>query len=393
MFCHRRDAISIGESCAKQLFLPICQLSLKNHEKTPYICTIVGRPHFCNLSGLHQGSMSKTVKGRYAPSPTGRMHLGNAMTALLSWLCAKSRGGQWLLRIEDLDTQRCKRQWAQLLQEDLLRLGLEWDEGGLTPGCNDTPDCNSTPGCNSISYCQSERSEFYAEALKRLEGLTYPCYCTRADIMAAGAPHESDGRVIYNGRCRQLQQWERPKDKQHSIRIAVPDKDIIFNDLVYGRQRINLQRDCGDFILRRSDGGFAYQLAVVVDDALMGITQVVRGRDLLLSTAQQIFLYESLGFDIPEFCHLPLICNTSGQRLSKRDKSLDMGQLLKTHSPEEIIGHLAFLAGITNAPEPCLPKDLIKEFSVSKIRQADICTNVSSPQLCNCTNAGDQNLY
>jgi len=295
------------------------------------------------------------------------MHLGNAMTALLSFLQAKSQGGQWLLRIEDLDPQRCKREWAELMQEDLLRLGLEWDEGGLNSA---TKDIKGSPDPHT-SYCQSERSDIYARALERLEGLSYPCYCSRADILAAGAPHESDGRVIYSGRCRNLKEWERPKERRHSIRIAVPDKDIIFNDLVYGRQSFNLQRDCGDFILRRSDGGFAYQLAVVVDDALMGVTDVVRGRDLLLSTAQQIFLYEALGFAPPRFCHLPLLCNSAGQRLSKRDKAMDMEELLKTHSPEEIIGRLAFLAGITSAPEPCMPKDLIKEFSVSKIRRND----------------------
>jgi len=301
------------------------------------------------------------------------MHLGNAMTALLSWLCAKSQGGQWLLRIEDLDPLRCKREWAELMQEDLLRLGLEWDEGGLDNCGRGASESSPAP----ISYCQSERSDIYARALKKLEGLTYPCYCTRADILSAGAPHQSDGRVIYSGKCRSLHSWERPQGKAHSIRIEVPDKDVIFNDLVYGRQCYNLQRDCGDFILRRSDGGYAYQLAVVVDDALMGVTQVVRGRDLLLSSAQQIFLYESLGFEVPEFCHLPLLCSSKGERLSKRDRSMDLGELLKTHSAEEIIGRLAFLSGIIPSEQPCLPKDLIGEFSIDKIRPEDITAELS----------------
>ena len=257
-------------------------------------------------------------KGRFAPSPTGRMHLGNIFTALISWLDAKSRGGTWLLRIEDLDTQRSRYEYARLIEDDLSWLGLEWDEGGL----DDTGD--------AAPYSQSRRSGIYAGCLSRLEatGFTYPCRCTRAGIMAARAPHQRDGRVIYGGTCH-----------------------------------FNLARECGDFILRRADGAWAYQLAVVVDDALMGVTRVVRGCDLLLSAAQQIYLYGLLGFRAPEFAHVPLLCNGAGQRLSKRDGALDMESLRRTHTPGQLVGRLAFMAGLTVSPEPCSPSDLVPLFS------------------------------
>ena len=323
-------------------------------------------------------------KGRFAPSPTGRMHLGNVVSALLSYLSAKKDGGKWLLRIEDLDPQRCKEEYARTLEEDLVRLGLEWDEGGMD--------------ADGGMYRQSRRGEIYAEALERLSRLpapeatarrqeagepqdpddrqaarlTYPCYCSRADLMAAGAPHESDGRVVYPGTCRNLAPEQRPSGKNPAIRIQVPDKDIAFTDGHYGRQVFNLARDCGDFILRRADGIHAYQLAVVVDDAAMGVTQVVRGRDLLLSTAQQIYLYDLLGLEAPAFFHTPLICARDGRRLCKRDKSTDLGEMLKTKSPVEIIGIAAFCAGILKKPEACSPADLLKIYDPEALPREDI---------------------
>lgn len=298
-----------------------------------------------------------SVKGRFAPSPTGRMHLGNICAALISRLSAKSRGGEWLLRIEDLDPQRSKPEYIGLLEQDLRALGMTHDEGGTEGRGDDGP------------YLQSQRDEIYSDALRRLNemGLLYRCRCTRADIMATQAPHQSDGRVVYNGNCR-------PSDKPPfppidinekgvgSIRLRVPDEEIEFEDRWCGKQTMNLARDCGDFIVRRSDGAWGYQLAVVVDDALMGVTEVVRGEDLLLSTAQQIYIYRLLGYDVPEFAHFPLVRNESGERLSKRDRAESMESLLAQYGPEEILGLAAFKAGIIPSPVPHTPDSLITPY-------------------------------
>ena len=294
--------------------------------------------------------MRNELKGRFAPSPSGRMHLGNIFTALMSWLSVKSRGGKWLLRIEDLDPQRSKYEYARLIEDDLRWLGLDWDEGGLDNIGPDGP------------YSQSQRGHLYAEALDRLiaSGDTFPCYCTRAEIMATQAPHQSDGRVVYPGTCRNL--ISHP-DRKPSIRLKVTDEQIAFTDLIAGHHSYNLARECGDFILQRADGAWAYQLAVVVDDAAMGVTEVMRGNDLLLSAAQQIWLYRRLGLSAPTFAHLPLICNSAGQRLSKRDASLSMEALRKIHSPESLVGLTAHLAGLTATPDPIPAKDLIPLFS------------------------------
>lgn len=298
-------------------------------------------------------------KGRFAPSPTGRMHLGNVFTALVSWLSAHSRGGSWVLRIEDLDPQRSKREWARLIEDDLHWLGLDWDEGGL--------DHRGPCG----PYCQSERLDIYAAALDRLRatGLTYGCTCRRADIMATQAPHQSDGRIVYAGTCRPAPMpcFAPEPDAPHSIRIYVPDEDTAFTDGVFGPQRCNLATHCGDFVLRRADGAWAYQLAVAVDDAAMGITEVVRGCDLLLSTAQQLYLYRLLGLRAPAYAHVPLLCNAAGRRLSKRDSSMAMDSLRERFTPNEIIGRLAAAAGLIPEAAPCSPADLIPLFSLSRI--------------------------
>lgn len=289
------------------------------------------------------------IKGRFAPSPTGRMHLGNVFSALLSWLSAKSQGGTWLLRIEDIDPQRSKQEYAEFIMDDLHWLGLDWDEG---------------------PYYQSERGDIYEHYLKQLtdNGLTYPCYCTRADILATQAPHESDGRVVYKGTCRNLAPGV--KTGPAAIRMKVPSEGkgiLSFTDGHYGMQTIDLTTHCGDFIVRRKDGAWAYQLAVVVDDALMGINEVVRGCDLLLSSPQQIYLAQQLGFAPPHFTHLPLLCNKQGQRLSKRDQSLDMAALRTSNTPEEIIGMLAHAAGLQQSNEPITAQELVGEFSWDKI--------------------------
>lgn len=325
------------------------------------------------------------MKGRFAPSPTGRMHLGNVYSALLSWLSIRSQGGAWVLRIEDIDPQRSRPAYAQQIKDDLRWLGLDWDE----------------------EYTQSQRFPLYEQYLRQLQatGLVYPCYCTRADIMATQAPHESDGRIVYAGTCRpqELRGVKRVEgvegsiprafdspiprkidssknrkidastpQRSPSLRLFVPDEDIAFTDAHYGPQSVNLATHCGDFVLRRADGAWAYQLAVVVDDALMGITEVVRGRDLLLSAPQQLYLYRLLGFPSPTFCHLPLLCNASGQRLCKRDKSLDLGELRQHHSAEALVGLLAFHAGLIDQPSPLSAQSLIPFFSWAKVPCEDI---------------------
>ena len=271
------------------------------------------------------------------------MHLGNIYTALLSWLSVKSRGGRWTLRIEDLDPQRSKIENARLIEDDLHWLGLEWDEGGLDGVGPNGP------------YVQSRRHHLYKEALERLKasGLCYPCSCTRADILATQAPHESDGRVVYKGTCRPPVMPSPYMDRPGAaVRLMVPDEDISFIDRIKGPQTVNLAGHCGDFIVRRGDGAWSYQLAVVVDDALMGVTEVMRGDDLLLSAAQQIYLYRLLGFDSPEFAHVPLVCNEQGIRLSKRDRSLSMEYLREHHTPEEVLGIAAHRAGLIPSPFP-----------------------------------------
>lgn len=284
-----------------------------------------------------------------------------------------------MLRIEDLDPQRCKLDYALQLEDDLRWLGLDWDEGGT----------ENRGSCGP--YLQSQRSEIYEDFLERLRrtGLTYPCTCTRADIMATQAPHESDGRIVYNGTCRPANipviasnavrasvPDDSPSGLSAATRLYVPDKAITFTDGHYGAQSVNLATHCGDFILRRKDGAWAYQLAVVVDDALMGITEVVRGRDLLLSASQQLYLYGILSLNAPEFIHFPLLCNEAGQRLSKRDKSLDMGELRQTYTPEQIIGRIAYFAGQTDCPEPMNTQELLKLFEWDKVPVQDIVIEV-----------------
>lgn len=301
----------------------------------------------------------RLVKGRFAPSPSGRMHLGNVFAALISWLSAKSKGGKWLLRIEDLDRQRSKPEYAKLIEDDLHWLGLDWDEGG-------------TEGYGPAGpYLQSQRDEIYEQhfSLLKEKGLLYRCGCRRADILAQQAPHESDGRIVYPGTCRPSPFPPFPSQgpDKGAWRLYVPDDDIIVDDEVFGRQIVNLTDHCGDFVVRRADGGWAYQLAVVVDDALMGVTEVVRGCDLLLSAAQQNYLYDIFGWKRPLYAHIPLLCNAEGQRLSKRDQSLSMAELRQRRRPEEIIGMLAHLAGLTEEPNPCRPADLIEAYSASRL--------------------------
>ena len=293
--------------------------------------------------------MNRSV-GRFAPSPTGRMHLGNVYSALLSWLSVKSKGGEWLLRIEDIDPGRSRMEYAGLIMDDLEWLGLEWD---------------------GAPVFQSQRSDIYRHYFSMLEaqGLTYPCYCTRADLLASQAPHESDGRVVYPGTCRHL---PPQPGKAAAVRLIVPDKEVAYEDGHYGLQCTNLALQVGDFIIRRKDGAWAYQLAVVVDDALMGVTEVVRGRDLLLSALQQMYVARCLGFESPMFIHLPLLLGASGLRLCKRDQGMDMAALRQCYSAPQLLGLLAFLAGILPKPEPVALSELVRLFSWDKVPLSDI---------------------
>ena len=285
------------------------------------------------------------------------MHLGNVFAALVAWLSARAEGGSVVLRIEDLDPRAQRPGVAETLMRDLEWLGLNWDEG---------------------PYWQSERGEVYAEALARLEerGLLYPCFCTRADLRAASAPHASDGALVYPGTCRGLSEEEvarRSAERSPSLRLRVPDADdpagtVEFRDLAYGPHREVLARDCGDFLVRRSDGVVAYQLAVVVDDALMGVTQVVRGHDLLPSCARQTYLARLLGWEPPQYGHVPLLVAPDGRRLAKRDRDLDLGALRERGvRPERIVGALAAAAGIAEPGCEASPEDLVGGFSWEEI--------------------------
>ena len=298
----------------------------------------------------------KTLRGLFAPSPSGRMHLGNLWSALLAWLSARSQGGEMVLRLEDLDPDRCTRAWCDQVMRDLEWLGLTWD--------------------NEPVY-QSERTAVYAEAFHALEerGLIYPCYCTRAERLAASAPHRSDGQTIYDGRCSRLTEAEREalsQTRRPAWRVKVGQESITFCDFLYGEYKEDLKTDCGDFILRRSDGVYAYQLAVVADDAAMGVTQVVRGSDLLSSTPRQIYLQRLLGLPEPEYGHVPLLLAADGRRLAKRDRDQELGELQSGYTAPELLGHLAHLAGLIPEPAPITAQQLVPLFSWEKLTREDL---------------------
>ena len=296
--------------------------------------------------------MSSCV-GRFAPTPSGRMHLGNVFSALMAWASVRSQNGSLILRVEDLDIRAHNPQYTSLLLDDLQWLGLTWDKG---------------------PYYQSRRTELYQEALLdlRQQGLLYPCFCSRADLHAAQAPHASDGTYVYAGTCRNLSQSERKELSSHKIpatRIHVPNKIYAFEDKVYGSTSQNLAESCGDFIVQRADGVFAYQLAVVVDDADMGITEVVRGSDLLSSTPRQLYLQDVLGLSHPTYAHLPLLVAPDGRRLSKRNHDLDLGVLRSQgKTPEEILGFLAYCVGLTKENEPLSAVQIANRFSWETLR-------------------------
>ena len=290
------------------------------------------------------------VVGRFAPTPSGRMHLGNVFAALVAWLSVRKDGGRMVLRMEDLDTQRTSAEFAEILRDDLQWLGLDWDE-------------ETQP--------QSQRSELYREYFEKLEvmGLLYPCYCTRSQLHSVNAPHLSDGTYVYTGTCRNLSEEQRAAfGRAPAWRVRVPDQEWTVQDRIQGRYTENLATHCGDFVVRRADGVYVYQLAVTVDDALAGVTQVVRGTDLLSSAPRQMYLQSLWGFQHPEYAHVPMLLAPDGRRLSKRDKDLDLGYLRTHTTAEKLIGVLAHSAGLLDSPTPISAKELANQFSFEKIR-------------------------
>ena len=303
-------------------------------------------------------------KGRFAPSPSGRMHLGNLFSFLVAWLDARSAGGRMVLRMEDLDPDRTGEPWTSHIVEDLRWLGLDWEEG-YGVGGPDGP------------YAQRERTAFYDAAFQRLQaaGVVYPCWCSRAQRLAASAPHPGEERDLGHCPCRDLSQVEREDRamvRAPAWKAALPHERVRFRDLVQGEQVFDLARDCGDFVIRGADGVYGYQLAVTVDDALMGITRVVRGRDLLDSAARQIWLMGQLGYCPPVYAHVPLLLSPDGRRLSKRERDLDLGVLRQSHRPEELLGALAWLAGLRKEPAPVTAEALARDFSWNRVTQADL---------------------
>ncbi len=295
--------------------------------------------------------------GRFAPTPSGRMHLGNVFAALIAYLSVKSQGGALVLRMEDLDTQRTSEEYARVLREDLSWLGLTWDL--------ETPP-------------QSQRSAVYDRYFDRLRelDLLYPCYCTRSQLHSVNAPHLSDGTYLYPGTCRNLAPGSQP-DRPPAWRVKVPDREWTVADLAQGIYKENLLTHCGDFVVRRADGVYVYQLAVTVDDGEAGVTEVVRGADLLSSAPRQMYLQELFGFPHPRYGHVPMLVAPDGRRLSKRDKDMDLGYLRDHVTAEALLGLLAYSAGLTDRLQSLSAKELCGEFSWDKLQKSSICIDLS----------------
>ena len=305
------------------------------------------------------------MRGRYAPSPTGQLHLGNARTALLAYWQARAQNGQFVMRVEDLDLQRSRPEFIQANLQELRWLGLSWDEG---------PDV----GGPYAPYKQSARFELYEKALKVLEasGHLFECYLSRkdlrGDLQVASAPHGAG--TVYGAAQRNLNEQvktqKQREGKTSSLRFAVKPQTLTFQDEVLGSVTLNPAQETGDFVVRRADGEWAYQLAVVVDDIAMNITHVLRGDDLLPSTGAQLLLYEALGAEPPTFAHVPLLLNTDGSRLAKRKGSLTLTSLKAAGvKPERVVGLLAFTAGLIENLEETHVDDFAETFDLGLIRK------------------------
>lgn len=291
------------------------------------------------------------LTGRFAPSPTGTLHVGNLRTALASWLSVKARGGRWIVRIEDVDRPRCDPGIAEAQMRDLAALGLESDEEVIW---------------------QSRRDERYRAALARLheDGHLYPCACTRKDLQRlASAPHLEDGLRPYDGACRS-RAWQ---SFDAALRFHLPEGEVAWDDLSLGPQQDNPESLTGDPLLFRRDGVFAYHLAVVVDDGDQGVTEIVRGADLRSVTATQVRLQEALGLPRPTYAHLGLVTAPEGTRLGKRGGALGLDALrARSVGAEDLIGWLGFSLGCLDHAEPCRAEDLIPHFEWSRVPPGEI---------------------
>ena len=292
--------------------------------------------------------------GRFAPSPTGLLHIGSLLTAVASYADARAHQGKWLVRIEDLDPPREMPGAAADILRTLEAFGFEWD--------------------GEVAY-QSRRYGLYQDTLDRLKaaGLVYPCYCSRKDWQAA-ATQGSDG-FVYNGRCRVPQQRPHTQNKTPAWRIQVPDRVIGFSDGIVGQYAQNLAHDIGDFVLLRADGYWAYQLAVVADDADQGITHIVRGQDLLVSTPRQIYLQQCLGAPTPSYSHLPLLTNNQGQKWSKQT----LAPALDLNQKEQLLRQVLTYLNLPDAPAVNRPQELldwaVAHWQMDKIPKSSIITD------------------
>jgi glutamyl-tRNA synthetase len=320
-------------------------------------------------------------RGRWAPSPTGPFHLGSARTALVAWLSARSGGGAFVWRVEDLDPPRTVPAAAEEQIADLAWLGLDWDEGPLPAGAPGEGAAGAALERGPHTpYRQSLREAVYRDALARLEaaGRLFPCRRSRRDLQGlASAPHGAGGvppypagwrpRRLEAGWLERLLAAERP---DAAVRFRVDAAPVRFRDLLQGEIEERVAETVGDFVLRRRDGLWAYQLAVVADDLAMGITEVVRGADLLASTGRQIQLVEALGGARPAYAHVPLVLNAAGEKLSKRDGGATLAELRAAGvAPERVVGWLAFTLGLAERPEAVQPHELVPRFAWRRLRR------------------------
>jgi glutamyl-tRNA synthetase len=293
------------------------------------------------------------VVGRFAPSPSGEIHLGNARTALLAWMDTRARGGRMLLRVEDLDRDRCKPELADGIRCDLEWLGLDWDA--------ETPP-------------QSTRDPAYAAALETLtrRGEVYECFCTRRELAVASAPHGPDAERRYPGTCRTLDAAGRAAHvaagRRPALRVRMSGEPVEVADRVHGLVVQRVGEAVGDIVVRRSDGLFAYQLAVVTDDAADGVTDVVRGDDLLWSTPRQVALGHMLELPAPAYAHVPLVLGPDGARLAKRHGAVSIAELRDGGAtPAAIVGRLAASAGLVDDSTALMPEELLDGFDLARI--------------------------
>lgn len=318
---------------------------------------------------------SSQVIGRLAPSPTGYLHLGNTWAFLCAWLGARKADGQLIMRIEDIDPQRSRAEYVTALIDDLHWLGLDWDYG---PGCS-----NPYALPSAEMFLQSKRTVSYLDGIAKLKaaGLVYPCFCSRKKLRSlAGAPQSAGdyAEYVYNGKCSQLSAQEKEQKLADAVKYTLRVNfshnmcaDFLhFTDLVHGEVRFNLAVAGGDFAVQRSDGVFAYQLAVVLDDIAMGVNQIVRGADILNSVPRQKFLYNVLGGTLPEFAHIPLMLDHEGERLAKRHQSLSLRSLREQGvKAENLLGFIAHWGGLIPEFKPSTAQGLLASFAWSKIQQ------------------------